>query len=91
VLQAGHDALADAELAGDLGLGHLRCLADHREVHRVDPVHLLGISMRGRDVSGQLRVGKKLIESAVPADEAPATRCRAVVVSHGFSSYPVSR
>jgi hypothetical protein len=32
VFQPGHRALADAEFAGDFDLGHLRCLADHRQV-----------------------------------------------------------
>jgi hypothetical protein len=45
-------ALADAKLASDFGLGHLRGLADHGEVHRIDPVHLPRVSVSSSDVGG---------------------------------------
>jgi hypothetical protein len=57
VFQSRHHTLSDAKLAGDFYLGHLRGLADHREVHGVDPVHLLRVGMGGGDVSGKLWVG----------------------------------
>ena len=84
--EAGYDALADAELAGDLNLGHLGGLADHREVHRVDPVHFLGVGVRGGDVGGELWIGQQLVQTLVPADEAGLVWNSGLAVIHGFSS-----
>jgi hypothetical protein len=56
VFQPGYCTLADPELAGDLQLGHLRRFADHRQVHCIDPVHLFGLGVGLRHVSGDLRV-----------------------------------
>ena len=86
VLRPGHHALADAELAGDFDLGHLRCLADHREVHRIDPVHLLGVGVGVSDVGGELRVGQQPVQALVSADETRLAGCGGLMVAHGFSS-----
>lgn len=59
VLQAGDHPLADAELAGNLDLG---CLADLREIHRVDPVHFLGVGVRCGDIGGELRVRQRVLQ-----------------------------
>ncbi len=57
VFQAGDHALADAELAGDLSLGHLRRFADHGQIPGVDPVRLLGVSVGCGDLGSDFRVG----------------------------------
>ncbi len=71
--------------AGDFDLGHLGGVADHREVHRVDPVHLLSVSVRGSDICGELRVGQQLVEALVTAGEAGFVWRGGLVVTHGFS------
>jgi hypothetical protein len=87
VFQPRHHTLADAELAGDFDLCHLRCLADHREVHRMNPVHLLRASLGSSDAGGELRVGWQLVQALVPADEARLAGCGGLVVSHDSSSW----
>jgi hypothetical protein len=57
VFQSRHNTLTDAKLASDFNLGHLRGLADHREVHGIDPVHLLRVGVGRSDVRGKLRIG----------------------------------
>jgi hypothetical protein len=86
VLKPRHHALADAQLAGDFDLGHLRCLADHGEVHRIDPVHLLRVGVSSSDVGGKLRVGEQLVQTLVSADETQLAGRDRLIVSHSSSS-----